>query len=634
MKRAPSRQAGHSLLLILILLLLGASSLDSNLAGAGAIRDRQALVAARDALLGRAVSDENRPGSLPCPDFATDSSGLANRPGDGKADMLTRDLCPSPLGWLPWDTLNMARPGREINQTLWYVIGPRLRDDNSALPINADTPTGLRFAGQDDVAVLLIDPGPALAGQKRPSLRPVDYLEYELEDSAYLEYRNTGGNDRIMVIHRDEWMAAVSQRVANAALRCLDGHARTAGRFPWPAPLGSPASQGEAERRFGRLPTTQPSAGAHLEVASLVGQLAASELAFASPVDSLRQSVQQLGEQVTQSRNLASQFARASQEMQQTAQATQDSGNALRKTIALAIANDRIARSEGSAIRLGTQNLMATIDHLDERLDALGFDALAWQAAHEGATPPDEDARGRLQRLLLALQQADSRFASQDLANPRPLQQALVPYVIAVDGVAVDLIDLAKIIGDQAAQAGSAAGRSLSAANTLLTAITTTAAAIEGYLEAPSATRQAQLDSAMRQVQSEQAQLLQALSALEVASQGQAASAWPLAWASAHCDFLAPGSSNWWHDNHWSDQVFYQIAEPGKAITVGNQTGLARAVIAAGPGKNGQKRPSTAIADYLEGINADPSRAGHASQSLPRLHQASQASGINDRIAY
>ena len=47
----------------------------------------RALAAARDALVGRAAGDNNRPGSLPCPDLATNIPGI-NIPNDGIADLL------------------------------------------------------------------------------------------------------------------------------------------------------------------------------------------------------------------------------------------------------------------------------------------------------------------------------------------------------------------------------------------------------------------------------------------------------------------------------------------------------------------------------------------------------------------
>ena len=42
-------------------------------------RQMHILKIAKTALIARAATDDNRPGSLPCPDLATDSSGLAKR---------------------------------------------------------------------------------------------------------------------------------------------------------------------------------------------------------------------------------------------------------------------------------------------------------------------------------------------------------------------------------------------------------------------------------------------------------------------------------------------------------------------------------------------------------------------------
>ena len=54
-----------------------------------------ALAKAKEALIAYAVTDNDRPGSLPCPDLATDNAGIRNYPGDGKTDMFTVNQYPT-----------------------------------------------------------------------------------------------------------------------------------------------------------------------------------------------------------------------------------------------------------------------------------------------------------------------------------------------------------------------------------------------------------------------------------------------------------------------------------------------------------------------------------------------------------
>lgn len=132
------------------------------------------MMAAREALLARAISDDNRPGSLPCPDIATNIPGN-NVPGDGKADLLEGTKCPAYAGWLPWRTLGLNDPRDTSGERLWYVLSPNFRDSN--LPININTVSKLCLNGQGGIIALIIAPGAALNGQNRPSNDIADYLD-------------------------------------------------------------------------------------------------------------------------------------------------------------------------------------------------------------------------------------------------------------------------------------------------------------------------------------------------------------------------------------------------------------------------------------------------------------------------
>ena len=143
--RAGKRQSGIALVLLLIVLIMAGAFAFYRSAGIGTGHAEQdaklaaTLARAKEALIARAVTDANRPGSLPCPDLITNSGGLSNVPGDGKADMFTLTQCPSYVGWLPWVTLDLPELTDDTGTRLWYALSPELRDDDSAQPINSDT---------------------------------------------------------------------------------------------------------------------------------------------------------------------------------------------------------------------------------------------------------------------------------------------------------------------------------------------------------------------------------------------------------------------------------------------------------------------------------------------------------------
>lgn len=271
--------------LLAILAILGVAALYYALAGLGAdrvllARDRitqDALSRAKQALIGRAAADGNRPGSLPCPDLVTNIPGN-NVPGDGIADMLSGNDCPAYVGRLPWRTLGLEKLVDGQGETLWYALSPSLRDDNSAEPINADTALALTLDGKAGRAALVFAPGAPTAGQRgRPSHNPADYLDGGNADGDFLFVsgpQGVGFNDRVLAISRDELFRPVQSRVAREAMGALAKYycgswnvAPGGGclwwwggnrRFPYANPWGySRGSTGCAEElRKGELPLT------------------------------------------------------------------------------------------------------------------------------------------------------------------------------------------------------------------------------------------------------------------------------------------------------------------------------------------------------------------------------------------
>lgn len=231
------RQRGAAFLLALLLLALAAlavAAADGLLAAAARAADRStaaALARGRDALIGRAVADDNRPGSLPCP--ALDA--------DGQVPLFVGNRCPAYVGRFPWKAMKTGelRDGR--GDLLWYALAPALRDHPAVEPLDGRTTATLSVDGLDGVAALLFSPGPPLAGQTRHAASTVaDHLDGANADGDDA-YVTAGTNDRLLPIARDALFRPVGRRVL-AEIRGpgdqtpaagLRHHHAAYGAFPW-----------------------------------------------------------------------------------------------------------------------------------------------------------------------------------------------------------------------------------------------------------------------------------------------------------------------------------------------------------------------------------------------------------------
>jgi hypothetical protein len=403
------KQSGIALIALLVLLIMaGAYAFYRNVnIGTGRIQQDAKLAAtlarAKEALIARAVTDANRPGSLPCPDLITDSAGLHNAPYDGKRDDFigaATAQCPSYVGWLPWVTLDLPELVDNSGSRLWYVLPPALRDDDSAQPINSDTNPGLTVDGNanNDVAALIIAPRGALTGQDRtppagktyPAPNPAAHLDGENgngDDRIYISGpQGPAFNDMVVAISRQELMAAVEKRVANEVRHCIEQHvaasANTAHSYPWPAPFSATGFQGKAGSYFGRLPKTQPGAGPEAALKQDIAQIQAARSALTSattPQDQLT-AVQRLGEALTQARNLYDALYVAATRLWQSASAVVTSSASLDSELARDLTPSSTGRvsiidSEQTRIRAQAQTLRDQIDTLPVALDQSGIDA-------------------------------------------------------------------------------------------------------------------------------------------------------------------------------------------------------------------------------------------------------------------
>lgn len=229
----PDHQHGMALLIIMLIFFLGGASWILAHSNPTAGRDHlekttaSALAQAKAALIGRAATDNNRPGSLPCPDTNN----------DGVAELFVGANCPAYIGRLPWKTLDLPELLDGSGERLWYAISPGLRDNTAAEPINPLTVLQITLDGSpppSKIAAIVFSPGPPLPGQNgRPSNNAADYLDGSNSDgdNAYVSGPPSSSfNDKLLVITRNDIFRVVNQRVLGE-IRGPDDNAPSAPNF-------------------------------------------------------------------------------------------------------------------------------------------------------------------------------------------------------------------------------------------------------------------------------------------------------------------------------------------------------------------------------------------------------------------
>jgi hypothetical protein len=275
-------QRGVAVMMLLVLMVLGASFLMLRSLNAATMRaDRHrvtqdALVKAKEGLIARAVTDANRPGSLPCPD--TDD--------DGDAEIFAGVNCPSYIGRVPWRTLGLPDLRDANGERLWYALSPNFRDNSAGGALNSSTAGLLSVTGTQPaagLAAIVFAPGAPLGAQSRtctggscdaatlrcttapasltPKCNPANFLEVSGgisnadNDNAYASaIEDSSFNDRHLEITVDEIMWLVEKRAARELGGKLRAHfdawqnaAEVAagsrkGFYPWAAPFDDPAT--------------------------------------------------------------------------------------------------------------------------------------------------------------------------------------------------------------------------------------------------------------------------------------------------------------------------------------------------------------------------------------------------------
>lgn len=187
-----------------------------------------ALAEAKAVMIGRAIMDQSRPGSLPCPD--TDNNG--------SADLFAGNRCPNYMGRFPWRTLGISALQDGDGEPLWYTLSTNFRDHSVVMPLNSSVAGLLSVDAKSDVVAIIFSVGAPLAGQGgRPSNAHTDYLEAENADldTVFSAIQSPLQNDRLLVITRTELMQLVEKRVLGEAANALQKYSAnsTHAYFPY-----------------------------------------------------------------------------------------------------------------------------------------------------------------------------------------------------------------------------------------------------------------------------------------------------------------------------------------------------------------------------------------------------------------
>lgn len=246
------RQHGVALMLMLVILILGVTAALIGSLTATALKNEQqrktaeALAQAKEALIGYAVSDGNRPGELPCPDVD----------GDGKLTMnvdYSGSNCASLIGRIPWITLGLPELLDGDANRLWYALsGPFHANGSSVINSNtqgtlavyrADGSTMLTETGYSAVAVIF-SPGGPLGSQSRGTMAEQNNAANYLDIANGINNATAGGpfiagmksasfNDQLLPITTKDLIPLVEQRVAGEVKRALASYYSAKGYYPW-----------------------------------------------------------------------------------------------------------------------------------------------------------------------------------------------------------------------------------------------------------------------------------------------------------------------------------------------------------------------------------------------------------------
>lgn len=289
----PRKQRGAALMVMLVIMVIGAVTILVSSLNSSTIQiSRQettsaALAQAKDALISLAVTYNDYPGSLPCPDTNN----------DGEADAGGTTGCPQYIGRLPWKTLGLPDLRDATGERLWYTLSRNVRRYIAVRPLNSDTEGTLNITGSvaaNNLYAIVFAPGNTLAGQNRSTSQTSlcsttgttivasycasNYLEGSNANKSTEANPVTGVNpnpnylanlasstfnDQLIFITKQQLFSTVEKRIGREAKVCLDNYGVThSGKYPWAVPVSSPTvgelSTGRNGILFGRFATLNP----------------------------------------------------------------------------------------------------------------------------------------------------------------------------------------------------------------------------------------------------------------------------------------------------------------------------------------------------------------------------------------
>jgi len=264
------RQRGQAMMIVAFLVALGiyalivttSSSTSVTIAQRQAAITERAFAQAKEALIGYAASDANRPGSLPCPD--TDNNG--------NAQAFSSSDCPGYIagsnvfvGRLPWQTLGLPDLRDGSGERLWYAVSHTFARNPSCIPscppaLTSDTLGQLTVTGTapaNDVIAIIFAPGGVVGSQTRDAANEnnvTNYLEGEnaTNDNSTFTTASVSAtfNDRLLVITGADLMPAVEQRVAREIMINLQSYRTATGFYPWADIQDGDSNDGQNRGRF------------------------------------------------------------------------------------------------------------------------------------------------------------------------------------------------------------------------------------------------------------------------------------------------------------------------------------------------------------------------------------------------
>jgi hypothetical protein len=219
----------------------------SQFVGIDGDHNARVLARAKQALIGyvaqqAALSGENNPGHLPCPE-APANYGTAN-------EGIEATFCAAQaIGRLPWRTLGVDKLVDAAGEPLWYAVSPGWHRPNSTdfLTINSDVAGQLALSGITSNAVaLIIAPGATLltqacggataTTQARPATGAPDYRNYlecgnansPADSTFFASAPGSPFNDQVLAVLPSDVMPALEAAITERMQRELAPALRTA----------------------------------------------------------------------------------------------------------------------------------------------------------------------------------------------------------------------------------------------------------------------------------------------------------------------------------------------------------------------------------------------------------------------